>query len=182
MKIRRVIVGLDPAPQSRALLEAAAEAAEQMEAELVGLFVENVDLLHFAGLPFAREVGITSAVRRELDVEAMERSLRGLAREAQRLLASVAERTPVRWSFRVSRGSLMAELLAAAEEADLVIAVAGQPAELGEAGNVRVVHAGDPDELLAALEEATGGVLVLTGSDDARLGEALRKLSGRDQT
>ena len=48
MKIRRVIVGLDPALRSRALLEAAVELAGQMEAELLGLFVENQDLLHFA--------------------------------------------------------------------------------------------------------------------------------------
>ena len=121
MKIRRIIVGLEPAPRTRATLEAAARLAAQMEAELVGLFVENIDLLHFAGLPFAREVGFASATRRSLDVEGMERSLRGLAREAQQTLAAVAGRVPVRWSFRVARGSAAGELMAAAAAADLVI-------------------------------------------------------------
>jgi len=66
MKIRRVIVGLEPASRNAAKLEAAARLAARMEAELVGLFVENIDLLHFAGLPFAREVGFASATRREV--------------------------------------------------------------------------------------------------------------------
>ena len=73
MKIRRIIVGLATAPRNRAVLEAAARLAGRMEAELVGLFVENINLLHFAGLPFACEVGFASATRRDLNVESMER-------------------------------------------------------------------------------------------------------------
>ena len=179
MKIRRVIVGLDPALQSRALLEAAVELAGRMEAELIGLFVENQDLLHFAGLPFAREVGFTSATRRTLDVESMERSLRALAKEAEQTLASVAGRTPVQWSFRVVRGSPAAELLAVAEEYDLVIANLEAPAELSSSVSVRVVRAGDVETLRRALEEADGGVLVLAGTDDELMGETLRSVLGR---
>jgi len=179
VKIRRVIVGLEPAPQSRAVLEAAAELAGSMEAELVGLFVENVNLLHFAGLPFACEVGLISATRRALDVESMERSLRALAREAHQTLAAVAGRTPVRWSFRVVRGSTADELLAAAAEADLVVANIEQPEEPERPVRVRVVRAGDVDALRAALEEEAGGILVLAGADDALIGETLRKLLER---
>jgi len=176
VKIRRVIVGLDPALQSRAMLQAAVELAERMEAELIGLFVENQDLLHFAGLPFAREVGFASATRRTLDVESMERSLRALAKEAQQTLASVAGRTPVQWSFRVVRGSPAAELLAVAEEFDLVIANLDEPTELPPSVSVRVVRAGDVETLRRALEEAEGGVLVLTGTDDDLVGETLRSV------
>jgi len=179
VKIRRVIVGLDPALQSRALLEAAVELAERMEAELIGLFVENQDLLHFAGLPFAREVGFASAARRTLDVPTMERSLRALAKEAQQMLASVAGRTSVQWSFRIVRGSPAAELLAVAEEFDLVIANLEEPTELPPSVSVRVVRAGDVETLRRALEEAGGGVLVLAGTDDDLVGETLRSLLGR---
>ena len=179
MKIRRVIVGLHPALQSRALLEAALELAERMEAELVGLFVENQDLLYFAGLPFAREVGFASAIRRTLDVASMERSLRALAKEAQQTLASVAGRTPVQWSFRVVRGLPAAELLAVAEEFDLVIANLEDPAELPPSVSVRVVRAGDVETLRRALEEAAGGVLLLAGTDDDLVGETLRSVLGR---
>lgn len=179
MKIRRVIVGLDPALQSRALLEAAVELAERMEAELIGLFVENQDLLHFAGLPFAREVGFASATRRTLDVESMERSLRALAKEAQQTLASVAGRTPVQWSFRVVRGAPAAQLLAAAEESDLVIANLEEPMELPPSVSVRIVRAGDVEALRAALEATEGAVLVLAGADEDLVGETLREAIGR---
>lgn len=128
MKIRRIVVGLEPAPCARNALAAAAGIAARMEAELVGLFIEDVDLLHFAGLPFAREVGASSAAWRSLDIGTMERSLRALASEARRTMASIAERAPVRWSFRVARGSVTSELLAGAEEADLMLLLqAGAP-------------------------------------------------------
>jgi nucleotide-binding universal stress UspA family protein len=178
-RIRRVIVGLDPLQQSRALLEAAAELAGEMQAELLGLFVENQDLLHFAGLPFAREVGFESATRRALDVGSMERTLRALAKEARQALEAVASPTRVQWSFRVVRGVPAAELLAAAEESDLVIANLEAPPGVPSAVSFRVIRAGDVEALRAALEEAGGGVLVLAGADAERVGESLRQAAGR---
>lgn len=179
MKIRRVIVGLDPAAQSRALLDVAVDLASQMQAEILGLFVENQDLLHFAGLPFARELGLESATRRALDVESMERTLRALAKEARQALESVAGPTRVQWSFRVVRGAPAAELLAAAEEFDLVIANLEAPPEVPSAMGFRIIRAGDVEALRAALEEAEGGVLVLSVADAMRVGETLRKALGR---
>lgn len=181
MKIRRVIVGLDPAAQSRALLEAAVDAAGRMQAELLGLFVENQDLLHFAGLPFAREVGFESGTRRALDVASMERTLRTLAREARQALESVVGGTQVQWSFRVVRGAPVAELLAAAEESDLVIANLESPPVPPSRAAVRIVRAGDVEALSAALEEAGGCVLVLAGADAGLLGETLRRAAGLSQ-
>jgi hypothetical protein len=178
-KIRRVIVGLDPLQQSRALLEAAAELAGEMQAELLGLFVENQDLLHFAGLPFAREVGFETATRRALDVGSMERSLRALAKEARQALEAAAKPTRIQWSFRVVRGAPAAELLAAAEESDLVIANLEAPPELPSAVSFRIIRAGDMEALRAALEEAGGNVLVLTGADAELVGETLRRAAGR---
>ena len=122
MSIRRIVVSMESAPQDRAALEAAADIAARLQAELVGLFIEDIDLLHFAALPFAHEVGFPSATRRPLDVSAMERSLRTLAEEGRRALAEIAGRMPLRWSFRVARGSTSVELLAAAAEADLLVA------------------------------------------------------------
>jgi hypothetical protein len=83
--------------------------------------VEDESLLHLAGLPFAREVGFPSAASRPLDVEAMERSLRAQAREAEQRLAAAASRAPLAWSFRVTRGTLPEALLEAALEAELLV-------------------------------------------------------------
>jgi hypothetical protein len=116
VKIRRVVVGLDPLARRRAALEAAAELAARVQAELVGLFVEDLDLFHLAGLPFAREVGFPSAARRALDMAVLERSLRAAAREWQRVCERALEGAQVAWSFRTARGSLAGALLEAAGE------------------------------------------------------------------
>ena len=118
---RRVVVLLDASAPGRAALEAAAIHAAELEAELVAVFVEDVDLLHLAGLPFAREIGFPSAERRELDAPAMERTLRRLGEEARRSIAGIAARMPLQWSFLVARGALTEEMLSAAAGADLIV-------------------------------------------------------------
>jgi nucleotide-binding universal stress UspA family protein len=119
--IRRILVALDASPHSLAALEAAAELAAGLKAELLGLFVEDINLLRLAELPFAREMGVFSTTRRRLDILEVERELRAQASRARRALAIAAGRAQVPWSFRVARGVIAAELLAAASEADLVI-------------------------------------------------------------
>src|SRR5262245_60937536 len=118
--IRRIVVALDASPHSLAALAAAGELAEALRAELVGIFVEDVNLLHLAGLPFAREVTYLSGVARPLDSPSMERELRIQAEQARQTLAGVAGRRQLRWSFRVVRGQVTAELLTAAQEADVL--------------------------------------------------------------
>src|SRR5262245_63946763 len=118
--IRRILVALDASPHSQAALEAASELAVVLKAELVGIFVEDVNLLRLAGLPFAREVGYPSGTDRPLDGPSMERELRIQAEQARQTLAGVAGRRQLRWSFRVVRGQVTAELLTAAQEADLL--------------------------------------------------------------
>ncbi|HEY64488.1 MAG TPA: universal stress protein [Caldilineae bacterium] len=125
-QIRRILVALDASPHSLAALEAAAELAARLEAELLGLFVEDINLLRSAGLPFAREVGALSSTPQRLDSQRMERELRAQANRARRAMARIAGRTRVRWSFRVTRGQVASEVLAAASEADLI--------SLGKAG------------------------------------------------
>ena len=178
MKIRRIIVGLQAAPANRAMLEAAAAYAAHAEAELVGLFVENVDLLNFAGLPFAHEVGAGSAGRRALNVSTMERSLRLAANEAREMLASVASGAALRWSFSVKRGVVAAELLAAADESDLMLVCSVEPNDLC-GPHVQVVRAQYPHDLRAALQSAAGAVII--AGDETRVGQALRILLSADQ-
>src|SRR5262245_38775147 len=118
--IRRILVALDASPHSQAALEAASELAVVLKAELVGIFVEDVNLLRLAGLPFAREVGYPSGTDRPLDSPSMERELRVQAEQVRQTLAGIARRRQIRWSFRVVRGQVATELLSAAQEADLL--------------------------------------------------------------
>lgn len=118
--IRRILVTLDASRRSLAALEATAELAARMQAELLGLFVEDINLLQLAGLPFARVTSYASAELRPVDSTTMERALRVQAEQARRSLEATAERRQLRWSFRVVRGEVVAEVLAAAVEADLI--------------------------------------------------------------
>ena len=120
-QIRRILVALDASPHSLSALRAASEIASELGADLVGVFIEDVNLVRLAALPVTREIGQTSGRIRELDERTMGRQLRGLALRAERALAQEAGRRQVRWSFSVSRGTIGAELWGAASEADLVV-------------------------------------------------------------
>jgi nucleotide-binding universal stress UspA family protein len=118
--IRRIVVALDASLHSLAALEAASTLAGVLDAELVGVFVEDIDLIHLAGLPFAREFSLWSQLARPLDPLSMERQLRMQAEKVRQALAGVAARRRLRWSFRIVRGHVAAELLTAAAAADLL--------------------------------------------------------------
>ena len=117
----RIVVALDDSPHARAALEAAAEMAERMHAELVAIYVEDVDLLHTAGLPFAVEYSHYATTGRALDALAMQRRLRMQAERLRRAVGAAASRHHVRWQFRSARGRVPIELLQAAEDAEMLI-------------------------------------------------------------
>jgi nucleotide-binding universal stress UspA family protein len=116
-----ILVALDASPHSRAALEAATELATGLRAELLGLYVEDINLLKLAGSSFAWETSFLSASRRQLSTSEIERQLRAQASRIRRAMAVTAGRAQVPWSFRVARGAIASELLTAAAEADLVI-------------------------------------------------------------
>jgi nucleotide-binding universal stress UspA family protein len=119
--IARILVALDTSAHSLAALEAATELAALLQAELVGLFVEDTDLLTLASLPFARELLYAGQAEKQMDGRAMERALRAEAEQIRRALQASAGRRQVQWSFRVVRGRVVHEVLTAAEEVDLVV-------------------------------------------------------------
>jgi nucleotide-binding universal stress UspA family protein len=124
--IRRILIALDASPASMAALEAAAELARRLNAELLGLFVEDINLLRLSELPFARQVGLHSASVSQISREDVEKQLRAQASLVRRALADLALSSNLRSEFRVVRGSITAELLQAALDTDLII--------LGKAG------------------------------------------------
>ncbi len=137
---RRIVVALDTSEDSLAALEAATKLAADLQAELLGLFVEDINLLRLAELPVAREVVYASSSARALDLPRLERALRMQAAELERALASAAETTNVRWTFRVARGQVATEVLATAQEADmLVLGRLGSTAHAAAAGAGRTV-------------------------------------------
>jgi hypothetical protein len=111
VRIRRVIACFAPGYGGRP--ELVARLAQELEAELLGLFIEDVELLRFASLPFAREIGIASAQARSMDVASLERQLRGQARALEQALAAILGPGPAGWSLRVERSSPLVAIEAA---------------------------------------------------------------------
>jgi len=132
--IRRIVVALDASPHSLAALRTAAELAARLDAELLGIYVQDINLLRVAELPFSREITIYSAAPRELDRRQMEQQLRSQARQAKRALAEVARKNNLTWSFVIARGLIETELLTFAQESDLFL--------LGKSGWSRRSHLG----------------------------------------
>ncbi len=118
LALRRILVALDVSEQSRAALEAAARLAGGLNAELVGLFVEDSDLLRMAELPVTRLVGARGTGG--LDPAMLRRAFKVQAAEARAALEHTAERWQVKWSFRVARGSSAEAVVAEAGDFDLV--------------------------------------------------------------
>ncbi len=118
--IRRILVALDDSPHSQSALEAAANLAARLDAELIGVFVEDVNLLRLAQLPFAQEVRQSTATVEKLELHNLRRQLRLQAAQAQKNLERIARRLSLHCTFRVAHGPVSAEVLAAALEADLL--------------------------------------------------------------
>ena len=150
----RIWVALDASPRSTAALSAAAALAEELDAELAGLFVEDADLQRLIALPFAREFSALTGAGQPLSPGDVERAWRLQARTLQRLLAEAAGRQRLRWSFRVARGRVPAEVSSLAQSFDLVV--------LGKQAGSRVVAVTRTTARVTARDPSQAGpVLVL---------------------
>jgi nucleotide-binding universal stress UspA family protein len=167
-RIRRVLVALDAASSGAAAVESAARLAALLGAELHGLFVEDIDLLRLAALPFAQEVAFSSAAERRIEVSAVEALFRVKVEERRQSLAVAAQGAGARWSFHVVRG----RIIDAAAEADLLFLGRREalPA-IGAPRPVVVLVSGSPSDrdslqLAAQMSGGNGGgivVLVMPG-------------------
>ncbi len=119
-QVRRILVALDASAYSLAALHEAVRLAVAMSAEIVGLYVEDVNLLRWAELPFTRVVRYPADKDADIDRRHMEGHLQRRALQARKALERIADEAEVSWSFRTVRGQVTAELLQAALEADLV--------------------------------------------------------------
>jgi predicted phosphoribosyltransferase len=137
---RRIVIALDTGSLSHAAVEAAARLAIGLRAELEALFVEDVNLRRLAELPFASELGNTSAQQRRFDVAELDRAIGVQARQVRRALEAAARELPLVWSLEVVRGDLVAVVLQRTATADLlVLGRTRRPAFRGARGE-KVTH------------------------------------------
>ncbi|MFP3895980.1 MAG: universal stress protein [Anaerolineales bacterium] len=120
-EIDRILVALDASSHSLSALQAAAELAVRLGAELQALFIEDVNVRRLGALPFAEEVGVFSATCHPLDARELARQLEGQARQMHRRFRRTTEWTGVQCTFQRVRGRVVPKILEAASEADMVI-------------------------------------------------------------
>lgn len=173
----RIWVALDESPRSTAALTAAADLAAGLDAELAGLFVEDISLQHLIGLPFAREFSLLSGAGRPLSQDDVERTWRREAEALQRLLAEAAGSLRLRWSFHVARGRVSAEVKTLAQAFDLIVLGRRSGIQVMTVSKITTGHPGNRPK--------TGPVLVLfdEGSTSIRnldLGIMLARRNGAE--
>ena len=149
--IRRILLAIDGSPHSLAAMQAAVDLSAGLDAELVAVFVEDLNLLRMAELPIASEVSHYTASINRLKPERIRRQLKAQASQARAALAKQARRQAVAWEFIVLQGDISLELLAKAEAADLMI--------LGKAGWSRASRMGSTARLI--VREAPGFVMII---------------------
>lgn len=116
-----MFVAVGPAPLDALALSAAARLAQAAGTELAALFIEDVNLLRLAELPFAVEIGTTSAAPRRLVASDIERAYRNQANALRRELAELANALQLTLTFEVARGRPVRVLLEASGTMDLVV-------------------------------------------------------------
>jgi nucleotide-binding universal stress UspA family protein len=120
LAIRRILVAIDTSPHSLAAAETAVDLAAKLQAELLGLFVEDIGLFDLAVSPYARRILYPSAEEAPVSRATVESELKAQSEQARKVLATAADQSRVPWSFRTVRGEVVAEVLAAAGGADLL--------------------------------------------------------------
>ncbi|MCK5359582.1 MAG: hypothetical protein KAJ95_03095, partial [Gammaproteobacteria bacterium] len=106
--------------QSSEAMQAAAELAASLQAELEGIFIEDINLIRLAELPFTREIRPATMTEETVNLQRMEQELRSLARQEQKKLELIAREKGISCSFRVRRGQIKTELMEAVTEVDVL--------------------------------------------------------------
>jgi nucleotide-binding universal stress UspA family protein len=152
----RVLVLLDGSRLSLDALEAAADIAHARGAEVLGIFVEEVNLLRSAGYGWSREVGASSGQARPLDAALVHARMQALAEQARRSLSLAMARRGIPQDLKLCRGQVVSEVLSLASPGDLLV--------LGRVGWSGIPGARIGSTARALVLQAPGDVLLWTRS------------------
>lgn len=123
--VRRIVISLNATHESRFALDIGANLAAIMNAELSGLFIEDVNLFNLAELPFAREISFGGGLSRTLDPGRLSREIERHASQCRRRVSALAGKSHIPWSFDVRRGNLLDELTAFSSLGDILVFAGG---------------------------------------------------------
>lgn len=139
-RIRRLLLTLDGTCTDDECLVIAVELAARLEVDLLGLFVEDVNVLRGASLPFVHQVSPLTASPYPFELEETERELKGFASRLERQLSTAADQRRVKWTFQVVRGIASREVAQVALDTDLVAIAETAPRSLAYSSTTRAVR------------------------------------------
>lgn len=115
----RIAVWLDPTTPQESALQVLAGMGTA--AEILGLFVEDTNLLGLSGLSVAREITSEGKAAPQLDEVAIEQQFRAHAARMRRVFEHAVRELEARRSFHVARGEPRAELLKLSADCDALV-------------------------------------------------------------
>ncbi|MGD8785732.1 MAG: universal stress protein [Thioalkalispiraceae bacterium] len=119
--IKHILVALDSSDVNQGILQTATLMANRLNAQLNAMFVEDINLLRLAELPFVREMVYGTAKGRQINPVEMERALRAQTTRLRELVETIAEQQNIKIKFDVLRGDIAPELCSASKQVDLLI-------------------------------------------------------------
>lgn len=120
-RFNKVVVTLDVESPLSPTLELAIALAVASRSKLHGLFIEDMDLLRVASLPFTREVTLASGQQRTLDIQKLLRAFNAKSRYFRQSLEQYAQQSNVTWTYSTVRGEKRSMELAESAEAKFLI-------------------------------------------------------------
>ena len=186
-KLRKtVVLATDVGGYSDATVGLAVDIARSIKSRLRGVFIEDEDLLRLSRLPFTREISLTTAEARPLEIERIERAMRAAARQFRQVLEREARGLKAGWSFDLVRGRVAEIGLRSRDEAACVIVARAQSrrAVSGHAPRRILVVAGESRHQAKALKglvQSLAGqrveVTLVDGDAASGLSDTLGKLA-----
>jgi len=126
---KRLVLGLQPSASIRAM-RLAAELAELLDLDLLGLFLEDSSLRELAGIPFAREFRPLGGGWHPFDLDRLAHDLEVAARAVERSFTVAVKNLAARSQFEVMRGPVREALSSVSGTGDIVMIV--EPANAAE--------------------------------------------------
>ena len=112
---KRILVVLNSFQNFQDILEIATSLAVNQSADLSALFVEDINLVRLADLPFVKEIDRLSSNERQLDLLEISNALEKQTQQVRRLLEDVTKHSKLQVSLKVVRGHYLAEAISVGE-------------------------------------------------------------------
>jgi len=117
---KRLVLGLEPSAPDRAI-RLAANLAELLHLELLGLFLEDPSLRDLAAIPLVREFQPLGGGWRSIDLDQLSHDLDIAIRNAERMFVEAAKDLTTRCQFEVTRAAAAQAIASTSRSGDIIV-------------------------------------------------------------